>query len=92
MAMGIKQDRVFLANPELRAMWEDYVLCRTQEFITFRRPEKGGKERQVTIVWTSGLSVLPDTGGIRDQNYVTMRVFNAFLEGERQGQMRRLSR
>lgn len=90
--MGIRQDRIFASNPILRLMWEDYALCRQQEFVTFRRPEQGGRERQITVPWTTGLSLLPDRGGVRDQDYLTMRVFQSFMEGERHGQIRRMSR
>lgn len=90
--MGYSQDRMFAKNPQIKQLWEEYILCRQQEILVFRRPEKGNKERQITAIWTTGFAQLPDAGGVRDQGFLTIRVFSAFLEGERQGQLRRMQK
>jgi len=41
----------------------------------------------VAVPWTVGLGQLPLEGGIDDQSYIEMRMFRAFLEGERYGQL-----
>lgn len=90
--MGYPQDAAFAEFPLLRALYEAYCLCRAQQFVHFRRPEQGGKERLVSVIFTTGLSVLPTEGGVDDQSYVTMRIFAAFLRGEREGQLRLMQR
>jgi len=90
--MGYAQDQAFKDDPVLREKYEAYCLCRAQQFVHFRRPEQGGKERLVSVVFTTGLAVLPGEGGLEDQDYVTVRLFSAFLRGEREGQIRMMQR
>lgn len=90
--MGHEQNTAFAEYPLLRSLYEAYCLCRAQQFVNFRRPEQGGRERMISIIFTTGLSLLPVDGGVDDQSYVTMRIFAAFLRGEREGQLRLMQR
>lgn len=90
--MGHPQDAAFEEFPLLRQLYEAYCLCRAQQFVHFRRPEQGGKEKLVSVIFTTGLSLLPQEGGVEDQNYLWIRIFAAFLRGEREGQLRTMQR
>lgn len=91
--MGFSAGRHLLEeDPLLRLLYEEYCLCRQQSIFIFYRKERNGVERLLVIPWTTGFGVLPDEGGLRQQSYLTVQVFNAFLEGERRGQLRRLSK
>lgn len=93
MAMGYSQERALSDNPMIRELYDSYCLCRAQQFVHFRRPEgRDGKEKLVSVVFTTGLSLLPREGGVDEQNYVHMRIFAAFLRGEREGQLRLMQR
>lgn len=90
--MGYSQDRVFSEDAVLREKYESYCMCRAQQFVHFRRPDQGGKERLVSVIFTTGFSILPREGGLEDQDYITVRLFAAFLRGEREGQIRMMQR
>lgn len=90
--MGYPQDEAFADSTLLRQLYEAYCLCRSQQFVHFRKPEQGGREKLVSVIFTTGLSLLPEEGGVEDQSYVTMRIFAAFLRGEREGQLRTMQR
>lgn len=92
LAQGHEQDNAFAEEALLRQLYEAYCLCRAQQFVHFRRPEQGGREKLVSVIFTTGLSLLPEEGGVEDQSYVTMRIFAAFLRGEREGQLRMMQR
>ena len=89
--MGIKQDDAWDREPLLKLAYEDYLLCRNQEYVTFRKPD-GDKERQVVVPSTTGLNFLPRAGGLEDQDYITARIFGAFLRGDQQAAIRMMNR
>lgn len=89
--MGMKQDDAWSAEPELRLAYEDYLVCRNQVFVTYRKPD-GKDERQVVVPFTTGLNFLPNAGGLNDQNYITARIFAAFLRGDQQASIRLMNR
>lgn len=79
-------------DPLMRLLWEDYSLCREQQMNIFYKKEmKGTKsvERLIIFPYTTGLAHLPGPGGLHDQDFLVMRMFNGFLEGERRGQLRK---
>ena len=80
-------------NPEIAKAYADYLLCRITQLVVFRVPQgsKGG-ERTVIVVWPQGLNVLPNDGGLNGQNFLTTRLFNAFLNGERAGVSKTMSK
>lgn len=91
--MGLKQDDAWDREPQLRLLYEDYLVCRNQVFVTFRKPDgRKGEERQVVVPFTTGLNFLPDSGGLNDQNFITSRIFAAFLRGDQQASIRLMNR
>lgn len=78
-------------EPLLHLLWEEYCLCRELVIIPFVRKSQRG-EKTVMMMWTTGFNQLPNQGGVRDQSYFVMRIFNAFLAGERRGQQRAAAR
>lgn len=91
--MHVKQEKAWNDVPHLFFLYEDYLLCRNQQFVSFERPEgdKGAK-RLILSPWTTGFNHLPSNGGMDDQDYETMQIFKAFLQGENQGQLRNMLR
>lgn len=68
-------------------------MCRTTQIVIFEKPKgnKGAKVMSV-VLWPSGFSILPNDGGLEEQSYITMRLFQAFLSGERSGVSRMISK
>jgi hypothetical protein len=87
LAYGTKQDKLLRDNPILQLLWEEYDLCRVKQFVIFKRPKKFSKTKEefCVIEYPTGLGLLPHPGGVADQNYMKMRIFAAFLRGERMG-------
>ena len=91
--MGLKQEEAWKPWPYLFLLYQDYLLCRNQSFVTFERPEgQKGEKRLILSPWTTGFTMLPKAGGLDDQDYFDMAIFNAFLQGEQQGQLRNMMR
>lgn len=92
--MGHPQRNKLKNNPALRKAYENYLLCRTLEFVVFEKPtgKKDGSKQLTTMLWPTGLSVLPQEGGVDDQSYIMMRLFSAALRGEREGAARAMKR
>lgn len=68
-------------------LWEEYDLCRQKQFVIFKKPadRTGKKEKFVAVEYPVGFSALPSPGGMENQPYRKMRIFGAFLRGERRG-------
>lgn len=61
--------------------------------VIFEKPKgKKGEKQITTVVWPTGFSLLPEEGGVDTQNYHTMRLLNAFLNGERAGVARNMAK
>ncbi len=92
--MGKNVDRKRQADPDIARLYDEYLICREVQFFSFRRPtgRKDGSEKQVTVLWPTGFSILPRPGGLENQDYFTMRLFAAFRRGEEQGQIRSMMR
>lgn len=71
-------------DPQLLNMWEEYEACRSLQWVTFRKPD-GKNEKIVQAAWPSGFSTTPFDGGWADQPYFYLKIFCAFLAGEREG-------
>lgn len=92
--MGYDITKYLRANPEITQMYETYLLCRAVSLVfveTTKGEGKGAKTFNVPVYWPSSLAQLPNSGGISNQSYYDMRIFGAFLRGERQGVLRKLS-
>lgn len=74
-------------DDQLLMFWDEYELCREKQLVVTRMPAdpQGKKEKIVVVEWPTGLSQLPGNGGVGYQEYLKMKVFNAFLSGEREG-------
>lgn len=68
-------------------MWQDYDLCRTKQFVSFEKPtgRSDGSKKLVLAEYPTGFARYPREGGLDEQDYYTMKIFHAFLRGERQG-------
>lgn len=65
-------------------------MCRAEQVLTVR-VTKGKKSEQRLLVWPSGYSVLPETGGLLDQPNKLMELFDVFMSGERIAAVKRFS-
>lgn len=91
--MGHDQSRKLARNPLLRQAYEDYMHCRSEQMIVFKKPIKDGKEEKTVVVtWPTGFTSYPDEGGWHNQSYLTTRLFAAALRGEKQGASRMMSK
>lgn len=93
-AMGHDQTRFLAQHPELAKSFEAYQMCRTVQLTAIKRGKGSGKdakEEQVLVYWPQGFSILPEPGGLNNQGYFSMRMFAAFLSGEREGVLRKLT-
>jgi hypothetical protein len=91
--MGLNRPAEWDKHPRLKLLYEDYLLCRTQDLKIFEKAVDGGskkdqKKKLMIVPWTTGFAQLPSAGGIDDQDYQRMRIFSEFLRGDRQGSMR----
>jgi hypothetical protein len=61
-------------------------MCRQQELHIYEKP-KGNKGDKVlsTVVYPIGYSFLPREGSLDDQDFLLMRYFKGFRQGEMQG-------
>jgi hypothetical protein len=68
-------------------MWEQYLLSRGIQYVTFRAPHKlrPGAEKIVTFLFPTGIVNWPNGGALMDQPYLTVKLFSAFLAGEQHG-------
>lgn len=91
--MGRSISHFLSSEPKLATYWEMYELCRTKQLLITRMPAdpQGKKEKIVVVEWPIGFSRLPKEGGVEDQSFLLMKVFSAFLLGEREGAFKRLS-
>ena len=92
--MGHEQSRFMAQHPDLAKAFETYQMCRTVQLSVVKRGKGSGKdarEEQVLVYWPQGFSILPDPGGLNNQGYLTMRLFAAFLSGEREGVLRKVT-
>jgi len=72
-------------------LWEEYLLCRAQQFVVITKAGRGGKgEVQVPILYPTHIANWPDAGSLRNQSYIVAKVFSAFLQGEQRGVLRSL--
>ena len=96
MAMGESRamlKRLFEEDPLMGVMWEEYDLCRAFQWVYFPHKSKDGKtEYPIHAQFPSHIATWPAAGGILDQPYLYVKVFRAFLEGEREGTMRRIEK
>jgi hypothetical protein len=53
---------------------------------------KQKKVRYEIVPWPTGYSVLPEPGGLLDQDAYTMIMFERFLQGERQAAVKRINK
>lgn len=81
---------LFADEPMLRLMWEEYELCRSHQWVSFERQGRNGKGEVVHFAYPTHIAVWPNSGGLGNQPYLYVRVFRAFLYGERQGTLRRM--
>jgi hypothetical protein len=91
--MGLNRPSEWEKHPRLRALYEDYLLCRNQDLKIFEKDDGSGtkknpKKKLVSVPWTTGFNILLTAGGVEEQSYFKMRMFGEFLRGERQGQIR----
>jgi hypothetical protein len=95
IAMGYSQDRELAERPDLKRIYESYLMCRSTQLVVFRKPVKGssrGEEKIVTVIWPTGFTTYPAKGGWDDQSYLTTRLFMAALRGEQQGTARMMAK
>lgn len=92
--LGTNLKRRLENDPELYAAWELYQLCRQQQLLIYEKPtgKKDGSKILSTVLWTTGLSVLPHGAGIYDEDYLMTKFFLGFLNGERQGAAKLMSK
>lgn len=80
-------------DPLLGIMWEEYELSRAQQWVHFTHKSKDGKkEYPVNVAYPSHIATWPYGGGVADQPYFYVKIFRAFLEGEREGTLRKIER
>lgn len=70
------------ANPELARAYDLYSSCRAQTVVPYQT-SKGKDTIQRLSPWTTGYAVLPEDGGMLDQPYRLMELFDSFMDGER---------
>lgn len=75
-------------------MWEEYELCRNLQYVSMEVGDGKGKggTKIITFLYPTGFTQLPFAGGVTDQPYYYIRVFRAFLLGERQGTFRKMQK
>lgn len=84
---------IFADEPILGLMWEEYEMCRAQQWVHFsHRSRDGKKETPIHAVYPTHIATWPREGGILNQPYVYVKVFRAFLEGEREGTLRKIDK
>lgn len=80
-------------NPVLSIMWEEYELSRAQQWVHLPLKTKDGKkEYSVDVAYPTQIVTWPFGGGVANQPYFYVKVFRAFLEGEREGTLRKIER
>lgn len=74
-------------DPELLYAWELYDMCRFQQFEIYEKPtgKRDGSKILSTVIWPAGFTVLPNGVGIDGENFLLMKYFHGFLQGEREG-------
>ncbi len=74
--------------------WEQYQLCREQQLIIYEKPvgDKKGSKRLSTVLWTTGLSILPNGQGVESEDFFLMKYFQGFMQGERAGAQKLMSK
>lgn len=74
--------------------WELYIVCRQQQLIIYEKPtgRKDGSKILTQALWTTGLSVLPSGLGVLEEDYTLLKYFQGFLQGERQGSAKLMSK
>lgn len=84
---GTAVNRLLSNDPELLYAWDMYLMCRNQQLIIYEKPtgKKDGSKILSTVQWTTGLSVLPNSVGVGGENYLLMKYFHGFMQGEREG-------
>lgn len=74
--------------------WDLYRLCRNQELIIFEKPtgKKDGSKMLTRIIWTTGISTLPEGRGLLSEDFLLMRYFSGFLQGDREAAAKELAK
>lgn len=69
-------------EPELAQSYQIYMLCRAQTVVVYS--ESKGKDRTVQKIrpYTTGFSVLPESGGMLDQPHRLLSFMEIFLNAE----------
>ena len=91
--MGQTQTRALGRNRLFREVWELYLHCRSTSLVIYEMPDRTDKKktRIVPVVWPTGFSQLPHSGGVQDQPATLMRLLFACLQGERDGVARKMA-
>ena len=85
--------RLFEDEQMLGMMWEEYELCRTVQWVHFiHRSKDGKKEQPINVTYPVGIATWPREGGLLNQSYLYVKIFRAFLEGEREGVLRKIDK
>jgi len=69
-------------------------MCRNQELIIYEKPtgKRDGSKILSSVLWTTGLNVLPNGTGLNGENFLLMKYFYGFLTGEREGASKLMSK
>lgn len=62
-------------------------MARTTQLVIYEKPtgKKDGSKVLTTLIWPTGFSILPDNSIINENDYILMKYFHGFLQGEREG-------
>ena len=81
--LGFNVKGLRLKNPELAWSYDLYDQCRNFQMVGMEMPD-GKKSKIVLVPYPTGYNFLPEAGGMLDQPYRLMYLFDIFLDGERQ--------
>jgi hypothetical protein len=83
--MGYSTKQTQMDYPEIARAYQLYLLCRAQTVIVYS--ESKGKDKTVQKIrpYTTGFGILPDEGGLQDQNHRLLSFMEIFLNGEHDG-------
>lgn len=87
-AQGYSVKKTMNDNPELSRAYNTYLISRAQTVIVYQ--ESKGKDKTVQKIrpYTTGFNVLPDAGGLLDQNHRLLSFFEIFLQAEHEAYAR----
>ena len=80
-------------EPVIASMWRKYNMFRPTQFVHFvHKSSDGKKEYPIIIQWPQNFSTLPSGKTIEEEGFLTVIIYDAFLEGEREGTLRRMQK